>query len=103
MQEQKQTACFWPAGAAIKKMNSTGCKEVLASFGVEGPKIDQLGRRQLRNLVEDLKRLSHLDHSCECPARTDHPRPDRRPKQPRPNPGPVRRDVNAPTRPTQGK
>ena len=46
-------------------MNRAQCLEVLASFGVEG-EVEKL--MHLRPMIEQLKRQSHLDGSCECPA-----------------------------------
>ena len=65
---EQQTECFWPSGTVIRRMNRERCLEVLGSFGVEGAAVEKLSRRALRGTIERLKRQSHTDGSCECPA-----------------------------------
>ena len=67
-QAPPQTKCFWPSGRTIKNMNTRTCRKVLRDFGVEGPKIDALTNQQIRSLISQLKKDSHLDGECQCPA-----------------------------------
>ena len=60
-----QERCFWPSGAAIRRMKSDECLELLSSMGVEPDPGMRMG--DLRTLVHRLKRESHENGDCECP------------------------------------
>ena len=61
-----QTECFWPSGTAIRHMNSARRLELLSSLGVE-PDLE-MSMGDLRQLVHRLKRSSHENGDCDCPA-----------------------------------
>ena len=69
-QPNRQQECFWPSGRTITRMGTIECLAFLSDIGLdtENDRITSLRMSELRSLIQKLKRDSHENGDCECPA-----------------------------------